>query len=98
MKHAIVTKTSKYFKSKGIILPTISELQNPNIINDNIKVSLKKVHNNKIDPLNLFRVHWFNKKDQSGFSNEPEHIVLPSGSIAILLSPKIREIATPPLQ
>jgi hypothetical protein len=31
-----------------------------------------------MDPLNLFRVHWFNNRDHSSFSNTPEHIVLPS--------------------
>ena len=78
MSQAIVKKTSDYFKSKGVVLPSISELQDPQIINDDIKNSLKKINNNDINPLNLFRVHWFNKRDQSGFGNEPEYIVLPT--------------------
>ena len=61
MSQAIVKKTSDYFKSKGVVLPSISELQDPQIINDDIKNSLKKINNNDINPLNLFRVHWFNK-------------------------------------
>ena len=77
MSQTIVKKTSDYFKSKGVVLPSISELQNPSTINDDIKSSLKKIDNNDINPLNLFRVHWYNKKDQSGFANEPEHIILP---------------------
>ena len=78
MSQAIIKKTSNYFKSKGVVLPSISELQDPQIINDDIKNSLKKINNNDINPLNLFRVHWFNKRDQSGFGNEPEYIVLPT--------------------
>ncbi len=78
MSQAIIKKTSDYFKSKGVVLPSISELQDPQIINDDIKNSLKKINNNDINPLNLFRVHWFNKRDQSGFGNEPEYIVLPT--------------------
>ena len=78
MSQAIIKKTSDYFKSKGVVLPSISELKNPQIINDDIKNSLKKINNNDINPLNLFRVHWFNKRDQSGFGNEPEYIVLPT--------------------
>jgi len=31
-----------------------------------------------MDPANLFRVHWFNKRDHSQFLDVPEHIVLPS--------------------
>ena len=77
MSQTIVKKTSDYFKSKGVVLPSISELQNPSTIDDDIKSSLKKIDNNDINPLNLFRVHWYNKKDQSGFANEPEHIILP---------------------
>ncbi len=77
MSQTIVKKTSDYFKSKGVVLPSISQLQNPSTINDDIKSSLKKIDNNDINPLNLFRVHWYNKKDQSGFANEPEHIILP---------------------
>ena len=43
MSQAIVKKTSDYFKSKGVVLPSISELQDPQIINDDIKNSLKKL-------------------------------------------------------
>ena len=42
MSQAIIKKTSDYFKSKGVVLPSISELQDPQIINDDIKNSLKK--------------------------------------------------------
>ena len=78
MNEAVINKTSEYFKKKGIILPKISELCNPDSIDDNIKDKLQSVDKDSIDPLNLFRVHWFNNKDHSGFSNRPEHIVLPS--------------------
>ncbi len=64
MSQAIIKKTSDYFKSKGVVLPSISELQDPQIINDDIKNSLKKINNNDINPLNLFRVHWFNKRKE----------------------------------
>ena len=33
MSQAIIKKTSDYFKSKGVVLPSISELQDPQIIN-----------------------------------------------------------------
>ena len=70
MSRAIIKKTSDYFKSKGVILPSISELQNPKLISEDIKNSLIKINNNDINPLNLFRVHWFNKKDQTDFVDE----------------------------
>ena len=78
MNESIINKTSEYFKNKGIILPTISELSNPHIINEEFKDKLKTLDKNSINPLNLFRVHWYNNRDHTNFSKVPEHIVLPS--------------------
>ena len=38
MSQAIIKKTSDYFKSKGVVLPSIKELQNPVNINEEIKI------------------------------------------------------------
>ena len=78
MNKSIVSKTSDYFKKKGIILPTISELSNPHSINENLKLKLNTLDKDAMDPLNLFRVHWFNNRDHTDFAKVPEHIVLPS--------------------
>ena len=78
MNESNISKTSEYFKKKGVILPTVSELCNPHSINEDVKIKLKTVDKDAMDPLNLFRVHWFNNRDHSNFSKVPEHIVLPS--------------------
>ena len=78
MNEKIIHKTSKYFKEKGVVLPQISELQNPHSIHDDIKLQLKFLDKDAMDPKNLFRVHWFNNRDHSNFSTVPEHIVLPN--------------------
>ena len=78
MNETIVSKTSEYFKKKGIVLPKISELCNPHTVDKNIINKLKTVDKDAMDPLNLFRVHWFNNRDHIGFSKVPEHIVLPN--------------------
>ncbi len=78
MQRNIVEKTAKYFKEKGVVLPTISELRNPHSISDEIKNKVLKLDKDAMDPANLFRVHWFNKRDHSQFLDVPEHIVLPS--------------------
>ena len=78
MNQTIISKTSEYFKKRGIILPKISELINPQSINEIFVNKLKKVDKNTIDPINLFRVHWFNNQNHSSFSKVPEHIILPS--------------------
>ena len=71
MNELIVSKTSEYFKKKNIILPKISELCNPHSINKDIIKKLKNIDKDAVDPLNLFRVHWFNNRDHSNFSNVP---------------------------
>ena len=78
MQSNVVEKTAKYFKEKGVVLPTISELRNPHLISDAIKNKVLKLDKDAMDPANLFRVHWFNKRDHSQFLDVPEHIVLPS--------------------
>jgi len=78
MNEPVISKTSEYFKKKGIVLPKISELCNPHTVDKNIINKLKTVDKDAMDPLNLFRVHWFNNRDHIGFSKVPEHIVLPN--------------------
>jgi len=78
MQSNVIEKTAKYFKEKGVVLPTISELKNPDLINEDIKNKVLKLDKDAMDPANLFRVHWFNKRDHSKFLDVPEHIVLPS--------------------
>ena len=78
MNESVIMKTSKYFKERGILLPTLRELCNPEEIDSQIKSELDSVEKNSMNPLNLFRVHWFNSRDKSAFSEVPEHIVLPS--------------------
>ena len=78
MQSNVVEKTAKYFKEKGVVLPKISELKNPDSINEDIKNKVLKLDKDAMDPANLFRVHWFNKRDHSKFLDAPEHIVLPS--------------------
>ena len=78
INESIVSKTSKYFKGRGINLPKISELVDPHTIEPEIINKLKSIDKNEANPLNLFRVNWFNNRDHSNFLKTPEHIVLPS--------------------
>ena len=65
------------FRERGIALPTFSQLANPSEIPDSIRSDLKEVDRNAADPLNLYRVHWYN--DFHGdFVDIPDHVVLTS--------------------
>ena len=59
INESVVTKTSEYFKGRGIILPKISELVNPQTIDQDIINKLKSIDKNEANPLNLFRVNCF---------------------------------------
>ena len=53
-------------------------MKTPHSIIEVIKNKVLKLDKDAMDPANLFRVHWFNKRDHSNFLDVPEHIVLPS--------------------
>ena len=78
INESVISKTSEYFKKKGIILPKISELTEPSTISEDIQNKFKTIDKNDINPLNLFRVHWYNNRDHTAFSKSPEYTVLPS--------------------
>ena len=47
INESVVTKTSEYFKGRGIILPKISELVNPQTIDQDIINKLKSIDKNE---------------------------------------------------
>jgi len=65
------------FRDQGIRLPTFAELADPSLIDPDIDEALATVDPDFADPLNLFRVHWFND-GSGGRTDVPEHVVLPS--------------------
>ena len=53
-------RSIKRFRDQKIVLPTFSELANPELIDPETKSELSKIDKNSADPKNLFRVHWQN--------------------------------------
>jgi cysteine synthase A len=66
------------FAEAGIVLPTFAELAEPARIPERIRSSLAGVDPDEPNPLNLFRVHWFNDDARTGMAEVPSHVVLPS--------------------
>ncbi len=64
------------FRTQGIALPTFAQLADPARIPDRIAADLVGVDRDAADPLNLFRVHWYNDL-HGGRVDLPEHVVLP---------------------
>jgi cysteine synthase len=65
------------FREAGIALPRFAELADPTLIPARVRERLEAVGPDDPDPLNLFRVHWFNDAARTGIVAVPEHVVLP---------------------
>jgi cysteine synthase len=53
-------------REKGIIIPKISQMRNPDLIPDSIKEKLTNVGLWDLNPLNLFRISWRNEPKEVG--------------------------------
>jgi hypothetical protein len=61
----------------GVLLPTFRQLEAPWTIPAALRARLAAVDPDCVDPLNLFRVHWFNDAARRGVAETPAHIELP---------------------
>ena len=73
---ATLNDTVKRFKERKITLPTFDMLANPAKIPADIKKALEDVDPDAPNPLNLYRVHWYNSEDRKHFVEVPVHLVL----------------------
>ena len=53
-------------KENNIIIPTIAQMQNPDLIPEKIKDKLTNVGLWDVNPLNLFRISWKNEAKEFG--------------------------------
>ena len=74
---AVYDNTISRFRTAGVRLPTFAELAEPRLIPDEITTRLAGVPRDEPDPLNLFRVHWYNAADPKALAAVPDHVVLP---------------------
>jgi cysteine synthase len=70
-------RAAERFGAAGILLPTFAELADPAKIPEPIRTALASVDPDAANPLNLFRVHWYNGADRRRQVTVPEHVVLP---------------------
>ena len=67
-------------KENNIIIPTIAQMQNPDLIPEKIQAKLKDVGLWDVNPLNLFRITWKNEAKETGglFQAVPNYVEIPS--------------------
>jgi cysteine synthase len=66
-----------HLRERGVKLPTFAELEDPSRVSADVQARLAKVGPDEPDPLNLYRIHWYNTADRKGLEAVPGHIVLP---------------------
>ncbi|PIE91540.1 MAG: pyridoxal-5'-phosphate-dependent protein subunit beta [Acidobacteria bacterium] len=74
----VLEKTIQRFRKKGIKLPTFAELEKPCLIDEATVKRLEDIDPHSPDPLNLYRIHWYNRPDSRGFADCPHSIELPT--------------------
>ena len=65
-------------RDMNVRLPKVAELAAPHSMAAEIQDRMAGVDADAADPLNLFRVHWYNDAARTGLADTPAHIVLPS--------------------
>jgi len=78
----------KKAKENNIIIPTIAQMQNPDLIPEKIKAKLSHTGLWDVDPVNLFRINWHNEAKDSGglYQAVPNYVEIPSSLSSILSS------------
>lgn len=72
-------KTVKSAREKNLVIPTLAQMKDPALIPDSVKEKLKKTGLWDIDPINLFRISWYNEpiKDGGLYNPLPNYIEIP---------------------
>lgn len=73
-------KTAASAKEKNVIIPTLAQMKDSSKVPEKIKSKLKGTGLWDIDPINLFRISWYNEPVAQGglYNNLPNYIEIPS--------------------
>jgi cysteine synthase len=72
-----IERTVDRLREIRVLLPTFGQLANPGLVPSVVRERLADVGPDDPDPLNLFRVHWYNGADRVLLVDVPSHLVLP---------------------
>ena len=68
----------RHARERGIRLPTFRQMANPAEMPEDVRSDLKRVPSDEAHPLNLFRIHWFNGRDNGQVLESPAWVEVPS--------------------
>lgn len=66
-----------HLRERKVTLPTFAQLEDPTLIPADVRARLADIDPDAADPLNLFRIHWYNAADRRGIVEVPGYVVLP---------------------
>jgi cysteine synthase len=70
-------RAARWLGRAGARLPTFAELADPSAIATARIAALGSIDPDRLDPANLFRVHWHNDRTRRGLAPLPAHLVVP---------------------
>lgn len=74
----VLENSVRRFRDAGIVMPTLTQLASPDMIPADVAARLSVIDPDAADPLNLFRVHWYNRDDRRAVGRLPPYVELPS--------------------
>ncbi len=74
----VYARAVAHLSQTGVILPKLEQLAAPHTVAPEIGRALANVDAHAPDPLNLFRVHWYNSNIEAGVSPHPVYVRLPT--------------------
>jgi cysteine synthase A len=79
---AVLDKTIKRCRERGVVIPTFKQLKDPKTIPQSVRARLSNVAMNAVDPANLFRITWKNQPtgdgEKGGGFNDGNYVEFPS--------------------
>ena len=73
----VYANTVERFREARIALPTFAQLADASLAPATVRSALGRIGPDDADPLNLFRVTWYNDASRRAVVPVPEHVVLP---------------------
>jgi cysteine synthase len=85
MNEEQLSKTARWVKERGIVIPTFSQMKNPELIPAIAKEKLEQTGLWDVDPINLYRISWKNQPQAFGglYQELPNYIEIPKAITGI---------------
>ena len=73
----VLQSALQHAREQKLLLPTFAELAAPHSVSEDIQQALRNTPADKPDPLNLFRINWYNAYEDSKLREQPEWLEIP---------------------